>query len=74
MAPQASRRLPVGLEWSTDQSYGTHSRYNKSYYFEFIPGVNDAAGGTKLFQCCKDLDCIAYNPWRKNDKIMKILN
>ena len=30
--------------------------------------------GTKLFQCCKDLDCIAYNPWRKNDKIMKILN
>ena len=18
--------------------------------------------GTKLFQCCKDLDCIAYNP------------
>ena len=30
--------------------------------------------GTKLFQCCKDLDCIAYNPWRKNDKIIKILN
>ena len=30
--------------------------------------------GTKLIQCCKDLDCIAYNPWRKNDKIMKILN
>ena len=29
---------------------------------------------TKLFQCCKALDHIAYNSWHKNDKIMKILN